>query len=159
LIFRVVRYDAGFAALSVFAAYLNLAAGHAMYHVQFVFGLAAAIFGIGFGLILQIKIANKTLRTIGKEGVWSTPSWSYFLLIGALVVVVVFLSFSNWAPAIFPSWYLALFTDFVYFMIPTALITEVLIFSRWERKNKRKIYCSIEQQKIYPYPYIINTQN
>lgn len=82
---------------------------------------------------------------------------NFLFLLGGLVI---FLGFFIWLVISLPFQSIVISGDFIYPMLPAALLTRVFFYSQWERKNKRLIFASGNfVAKVYAYPYIVNTQN
>lgn len=109
------------------------------------------------GVVLFGLVALRTLKIIEKKGVFSQSISEFLFLIGIAVILIGALFFVF---ASFPFQSVIYLLDFLYPMLPAAIMTRILLYWRWERKNKRLIYISSGfGGKVYAYPYIVNTQD
>jgi len=124
-----------------------------IFHINLIFAGFATIIGIFVGVFAFSKWAEGTLRIIEKKGVYSV-TLGYLLTIIGLAVIGIGLVI--WAVSTLPLQTVAIAVDFIYPFPAAAFLTRALVYWRWERKNKRLIYCSsgFFLGKIYAYPYI-----
>lgn len=127
-----------------------------IFHVNLIFAGFATIIGIFVGVFAFSKWAEGTLRIIEKKGVYSVTLGYLLIAIGLVVIGIGLLIL---AVSILPLQAIATAADFIYPIPAAAFLTRALVYWRWERKNKRLIYCSsgIFLGKIYAYPYIDNS--
>jgi hypothetical protein len=133
---RVVTYNLTFEILWVFLAFFFLFPSNILNHIPLSLASTIILAGAASGIIINYKMTKRKIRIVEKKGVWSTPASTWLFFIGIIVIIVAFLAFIEWSAISLLSQYLMFFTDFSYTLIPTALITEALIFRRWETKER-----------------------
>ena len=154
MVFRVVYWDrlllAGWALLAV----LNLLTNNVRYHIPLNVVAITITLGIISGIVLFGLVALRTLKIIEKKGVYSSSFHNLLFLIGIMIIIIGLL---YWVFLILPLQSGIFILDFLYPMLPAALLTRTLLYWRWEQKNKRLIYATSFSGKVYAYPYILNT--
>lgn len=155
--YRVVNFDKLSAALWILLAVLHLTINNIRYYIPLDLLIVVITLGIVLGAVSFGLAAVRTLKIIEKKGVFSQSISEFLFIIGIAVILIGALFFVY---ASFPFQSAIYLLDFLYPMPPAAIMTRVLLYWRWERKNKRLIYASSGfSGKVYAYPYIINTQN
>jgi hypothetical protein len=120
------------------------------------------IMSLGFivGVLVQQRSERKKLRIIEQKGVYES-SVGLSLRKGIVLIFLVLIVGSALIALYMYLWLVApfwLFTGtFIISFMPAIYITSAVIYWHWQRKNKRILYTA--ENKIYPYPYINNTEN
>ena len=162
LIYRIVRFDISFGVVWLFLGLFQFMTYNLTYyyrsffHVNLFFAWFAVISGIIVGVFAVGWWTTRTLRTIEKKGVFSVSSTFLLAIIATGIIAIIFI---GWIGLSSNLQVLIISFDFLYPLPATVFLTRGLLYWRWQRKNKRLIYCHSEFfiREIYPYPYIFNT--
>jgi hypothetical protein len=115
----------------------------------------AVAFVLGFlaGIASTFLLTNRTLKNISKKGE-SFDTFIFWLTGWILIIVFSAFSVSIYTSNNFLIYQINLVWSF--FMLPyltMGMLTYLLNYQVWERKNKRTLYS--DYKKIYSYPYIL----
>ena len=156
MIYRMVHWDRWLAVGWTLLAFWNIWLYNVRYDTPIGLLSVSIMLGVASGAVCFGLVAQRTLRVIEKKGVFSQSLSTMLFLIGT---VVVFIGALIWTATSFPLQSLIFISDFLYPILPAALLTRALLYWRWEHKNKRTIYASSGLWgKIYAYPYMDTTQ-
>lgn len=122
--------------------------------------IPALALGVTFWFLYSKKQVQSQLRTIEKQGVYSTPR-RYWLYFGAVACIVIVIAIA--ITRVIPENVLGVSAFFIVdFSIPSAPVSSFIRlkqFNNWEQANNRTLYYTTGfHGKIFPYPYMFENQ-